>query len=126
MGCCRRIEQKNGDVSCVTGVAGTTGTTFNTQHTWFDLLEEFGHGVDKSQSNSKTKRTTVASGNLQDFMDAIIHQLIKWEDLEHCHTNHDFGEILELTWASMQKNKIMVKFPQGKKTGSKKGVIVTP
>ena len=68
-------------MSCVTGVTGTTVTIFYTQHTQFNIPEEFGHAVDESQSLSKTKRTAAASGNIQYFMDAIIHQTIKWEDL---------------------------------------------
>ena len=70
-------------MSYVTGVTGTTGTTFYTQHTQSNIPEEFGHGVDKSQSESKIKHTTAASGHLQDFMGAIIHKLSMWKDLEH-------------------------------------------
>ena len=61
-------------MSCVTGVVGTTGNTFYTQHIKFNHPEEFGHTVDESHSESKMKQTAVASGNLKDFMDAIIHQ----------------------------------------------------
>ena len=75
---------------CVTGVTGTTGTTF-------------GHAVDEAKSDSKMKQTAAASGNLQYFMDEISHQPSKWEDLEHCHMTHDFLGGSELTWVIMRK-----------------------
>ena len=101
----KQFNQNDDDTSCVTVVTGTTGTTFYTQLKIFNLPEEFGNVVDKAQSESKTKRTGAASGHLQDFMDEISHQLGKWEDLEYCHTTHDFKGNLELTWVSMLRIK---------------------
>ena len=72
------MKQNDDYMSCVTGITGKTGTKFYIKHTRFDLLEEFGNAVDKSQSESKLKRTVEALGNLQDYMDAISHQLSKW------------------------------------------------
>ena len=79
---------------CVTEFTCTTGTTFYTQHIQFNVLEEFGHAVDKAQRESKTKRTAAASGHLKDFMDAISNQLSKWEDLEHFHMTHECKDLL--------------------------------
>ena len=56
-------------------------------------------------------------------MDKISHQLGKWEDLEHCHMTHDFRGEIGTHLGQQAKNKMMVKFPQGKKTASKKGVM---
>ena len=83
-------------MSCVTGVTGTTGTKFYTQHTRFNILKEIRHAVDESQIKSKTKRTAVDLVNLKDFMDTISHQPSEWKDMEHCYMTHDFCEILEL------------------------------
>ena len=110
-------------MSCVAGVTGTTGTTFYTPHTLFNIPEEFGHRVDKSQSESKTKSTSAALGNLQDFMDSISNQPSKWEDLEHCHMNLYFWQTFGTYLGQNVKNKTMVKFPQDNKTASKKGVM---
>ena len=66
------------DMSCVTGVMGTVGTSF-------------GHAVDETKSKLKTKHSAAAWGNLQDYMDAISHEPSKWEDLEHCNMTHDLG-----------------------------------
>ena len=49
------------------------------------------HTVDESKSELHTKRSAVASGHLQDYMDKIGHEPSKWEDLEHCHMTHEFG-----------------------------------
>ena len=76
---CRRIEPNYYDKYCVTGVAGTTGTEFYTQHTLFNLTKEFGHTVDKDRSESKTKRTAAASGYLKELMDTISHQPSRWK-----------------------------------------------
>ena len=65
----------------------------------------------------------MALGHLQDFMDAISHQPSKWEDMEHCHMNHDFGGKFGTYLGKHAKNKMMVKFPRGKKTASKKGIM---
>ena len=77
------MNQNDDDISCVTGVAGTNGSSFYTQHTGFNFIEEFGHVADESQGESNMKRTPVALVNLQDFIETIIHQPSKWEDLEH-------------------------------------------
>ena len=47
------LNQKYDDMSCLTAVTGTTVITLNTQHTIIDVPEEFGHAVDKAQSESK-------------------------------------------------------------------------
>ena len=86
----KELNQNDDDMSCVNGVTGKTGTSFYTQHTGFNVTEEFGHTVDEAQSESKTKRTAAASAHLQDFMDAISHKPSKWEDMEHCNMTHDF------------------------------------
>ena len=83
------MNQNDDDMSCVTGVTVTTGTTFFTQNTQFNLLQEFGHVSDKAQSVYKTNWESVASGHLQAFMDVINIQLGEWEDLEHCHMTHN-------------------------------------
>ena len=49
------LNQNDDDMSCVTGVTCTTGTTFR-------------HAVDEAPSESKTKQTAAASGHLQYFM----------------------------------------------------------
>ena len=68
------LNQNDDDMSCVTGVTGTTGTKFYTQHTRFNLPEEFWHAIDKYQSVSKMKRTSAALGHLLDFIETISHQ----------------------------------------------------
>ena len=110
-------------MSCVTGLTGTTGNKFYTQHTKFNLPKEFGHAIDESQSESKTNRIGAASGHLKEFMDAISHQPSKWEYMEHFHMNHNFGEKIGTNLGQHAKNKTMVKFPLGKKKTSKKGVM---
>ena len=80
--------------------------------------------VDEAQSESTKKRTALALGNLQDFMDAIIHQPRKWGDLERFHMTHYFGEKFGTYLGQYEKNKIMVKFPWGNKTASKKGAMI--
>ena len=47
------LNQKYDDMSCLTAITGTTLITLNTQHTIIDVPEEFGHAVDKAQSESK-------------------------------------------------------------------------
>ena len=59
------LNQNYDDMSCVTGVTGTTGTIFV-------------HSLDKAKSESKTKQTAAASGHLQELTDAISHQPSKW------------------------------------------------
>ena len=74
-------EELNGDyddMSCMTKDMGTVRTSFR-------------HALDEVKSESKTKRSSTASGYLQDNMDAIIHEPSKWEDLKHCHMNNFFG-----------------------------------
>ena len=110
-------------MSCVTGVTGTTGTTFYTQHTRLNIPIEFGHVVDKSQSESRTKQTAAALGNLQYFMGAISHKTSKLEDLEHCHMTHYFWEGCGTYLGQHAKNKTMVKFHRGNKTASNKSVM---
>ena len=66
---------------CVSGVTGTTGTTFYTQHKKIDSPKEFGHAVDKDQSEYKLKWAVAASCHLQDYMNAISHKQSKWEDI---------------------------------------------
>ena len=75
------LNQNDDDMSCVTGVTGITGTTFYTQHTGFNLTKEFGHAAEEARSESKMKQMATALGNLQDFMDTIINQPSKWEDM---------------------------------------------
>ena len=110
-------------MSGVTGFISTTGTTFYTQHTKFNITEEFGHAADKSQSDSNKKWTAAASVNPQDFMDTIIHQPCNWEDLEHCHMTHEFWRKFGTYLGQHTKNKMTVKFPRVKKAASKKGVM---
>ena len=117
------LNQNNDDMSYVTRFTGKTGTIVYTQHTRFNITEEFWHAVEKTQSESKTKRTGAASGHLQDFMYSIINQPSKWEDLEHCNMTHAFWGEIGTYLGQHAKNKTMVKFPRGKKTASKKGVI---
>ena len=74
----KELNQNYDDMSYVTGVTGTIGTTFR-------------NAVDKAKSDPKTKQTALASLHLQDFMDAISNQLSKLEDLKHFHMTHDFG-----------------------------------
>ena len=80
------LNKNDDDMSFVTGVTGTNGNIF----TRFNILAEFGHAVDKSQSESKMKQTSAASGHLQDFMDPISHQPSQWGYLEYCHRTHGF------------------------------------
>ena len=75
------LNQNDDDISCVTGFTGTTRNIFYTQHKRFNIPAEFGHAVDEAQSESKMKQTAVASGHLQDSMDAISYQPNKQEDL---------------------------------------------
>ena len=117
------LNQNDDDMSCVTGVTCTTGTKFYTQHTQFNIPEEFGHAVDEAPGESKTKRTAAALVNLQYSMGAISHQPRKWEDIEHCHTTYNFGGEIGTYMGQNVKNKTMVKFLRGKKTASKKGVM---
>ena len=72
------LNEEYDDMSCMTRNMSTKRTSFR-------------HAVDKSKSDLNTKRSAAASGSLQDYMDKICHELSNWEDLEHHHTNHDFG-----------------------------------
>ena len=65
------LYQNNGDMSCVTGVTGTTEIIFNTHDTKFNIPEEFRHAVDEAQSLSNMKLTATALVYLQDFIDSI-------------------------------------------------------
>ena len=85
-------------MSCVSGVSGTNGTTFV-------------HAIDKAKIESKTKQKAAASGNLQDFMDAISHQPSKWEDLKHCRITHNFWGGFGTYLGQHAKKKMMVKIP---------------
>ena len=115
------FNQNGDDISCVTEVTGTTGPTFYTQHTRFNIPAEFGHVVDEDQSEYKKKQTAASSWHLEDFMDAISHQPSKWEDLDHCHMTHDFWGEFGTYLGHNANNKYMVKFPWGNKTTSMKG-----
>ena len=95
-------------MSCVTGVAGTVGTSF-----W--------HAVDEAKSESKTKCSAAASGHLQDYMDAISHEPTKWEDLEHCHMTHDLGGGVGTYLGQHAKKKNLGKIPRGKNKTTKMG-----
>ena len=110
-------------MSCVTGVIVTTGNTFYTQHTRFNLPEEFGHAVDKYQSESKMKWTAAPLGNIQDFMVTISYQLSKWENIEHCHMTHYFWGEFGTYMGRHTKNKTIMNFLQGKRIASKKHVM---
>ena len=77
-------------MSCVTVVTGTTGTKFYTQYRRTNLPKEFGNIVEEYHSEYKKKRTVAASGNLQDYMNALKNQPSKWGDLEHSHMTHKF------------------------------------
>ena len=68
------MNQNDDDMSCVTGVTGTTWNIF----TQFNIPEEFGHAVDEAKSESKMKQIAAASGHLQDFMDALICKPSQW------------------------------------------------
>ena len=59
------------DMSCVTWVTGTVGTSF-------------GHAVDEAKIELKTKRSAAALRHLKGYIDAIIHEPSKWEDFGHC------------------------------------------
>ena len=101
------LNQHYDDMSCVTVSTGTTGIIF-------------GRALDEDKSESKTKQTASASGHIQDFMGKLSHQLIKLEDLEHCHMNHYLGG--GATYLGQHvKNKMMVKIPLHKKKTTKKG-----
>ena len=71
------LNKHYNDMSRVTGVMDTVGTSF-------------GNAVDEANSESKTKHSAAASGNLQEYMNAISHEPSKWEDIEHCHMTHHF------------------------------------
>ena len=68
------LNQNYDNMSCVTGVTVTTGITFYTQHTQFNIPEECRHTIDKSYIESKMKQTATVLGHLQEFMNAINHQ----------------------------------------------------
>ena len=73
--CAEELNEEYDDMSCMTRDTGTERTSFR-------------HAVYEAKSESKTKRSSAASGHLQDYMDAICHEPSKWEDLEHCHMIH--------------------------------------
>ena len=64
--CLQKILQKNwkndDNNPSVSGATVKTGTTFYTQHTWFNIPEESGHAVDESQSESKKKTDSCGLG----------------------------------------------------------------
>ena len=76
------LNEEYDDMSCMTRDTVTERTSFR-------------HKVDESKSQLHTKRSTAASGHLQDYMDKIGHVPSKWEDLEHHHMTHDFWGGLE-------------------------------
>ena len=63
----------------------------------------FRHAVNEAEIESKTKRSSAASIHLQDYMDAISHELSNWKYLEYLHMTHDFLGGLELTQVNMQR-----------------------
>ena len=88
-------------MSCITRDTGTVGTSSR-------------HVVDEAKSESKTKRSSTSLGYLQDYMDAIIHEPIKWEDLEHCHMTHVLGRGFGTYLDQHAKNKNLGEIPWGK------------
>ena len=80
--------------------------------------------VDEDQSEFMTKQIAEASGHLKDFMYVISNQPSKWEYLEHFHMTHDFWGKFGTYLGQLANNKTIVKFPGGKKTASKKGVMI--
>ena len=71
------LTKKYDDMYCVTIFTGTTGTKFYTQYRRTNLTKEFGNAVEEYHRESKKKRTVAASGNLQDYMNAVKNQLSK-------------------------------------------------
>ena len=59
------LNENYDDMSCMTRYTGTVGTSFR-------------HAVDEAKSDSMKKRSSAASGHLQDYMDAIFHEPSKW------------------------------------------------
>ena len=110
-------------MSFLTVFIDTNGTTFYTQHTKIDPPEVFGHAVNEYQSGSKLKQTVAASVHLQYYMDAISHQPIKREDMEHFHMTHDFWGDSTTYLGHNARNKTMMKFPRSKDTASRKAVM---
>ena len=85
---------------CITRDTGTVGTSFR-------------HAVDEANSESKTKGSSAASGYLLDYMDAIIHEPSKCEDLEHFHMTHVFWGGVGTYLVQHAKNKNLGKIPRG-------------
>ena len=56
-------------------------------------------------------------------MDATSHQPSKWEDMEHCHMNHDLWGKFGTYLVQHANNKTILKIPLDKNTASKKSVI---
>ena len=71
------LNEDYDDISCMTRDTGTVRTSFR-------------YAVDESKSESNTKRSSAASGHIQDYMDAICHEPSRCEDLQHFHITHVF------------------------------------
>ena len=69
------LNEEYEDVLCMTRDTGTGRTSYR-------------HAVDDLKSESNIKRSDAATRHLQDYMDKIGHEPIKWEDIEHRHMTH--------------------------------------
>ena len=76
------LNKEYDDVSCMNKDTGTERTSYR-------------HAVDYLKSELHIKSSAEATGHLQDYMDKIVHEPSKWEDLEHRHMTHEFGGGLE-------------------------------
>ena len=102
------LNKEYDDLSCMTRDTGTERTSCR-------------HALDESKSESHIKRSAVASGHLQDYMDKIRHEPSKLEDLEHCHMNHDFLGGVGTYKGQHAKDKSLGNINQRKNKTTKKG-----
>ena len=65
------LNQNYDDMSCVTGVTGTTGISFFAWDRIIDLPEEFVHAVEVSETGYNRKRAVAALINIQNKMESI-------------------------------------------------------
>ena len=116
--------QKDDYVSCVNGVTGITGPLFIIQDRRSDLAELFQHAVEEAATEPNKKCSVAALSHLQDFIHAINHDLINWEDLTHNHMTQDFWGPFTTYMGNYARNKTKVKFADGNSSTSKKSAEI--
>ena len=104
--------QNDDDVSCVIGVTGITGISLITKDHRSDLSEFCEHAVEEAATKYKRKHSVDSLYHLQDFMHAISHDSINWEDLTNDHMNQYLWVSFATYMGKYARNKTMMNFHQ--------------